>query len=106
MFKVTPHISEKSVSLAKQGYFTIVVPMEMSKASVSSILKKTFKLKPLALQVSIKKTTKQKKVKKTVADRGFKKMIVKLAEKQVMPGYETFLTEIKEEEKKQKKAVK
>lgn len=104
MFKITPHISEKSVTLAKQGYFTLEIPRTMNKGLLVSVLKETFRLKPLSVNVLNKKTILRKKAKKTVFDRGVKKVIVKLGEKQVMPGYESFLTELKEKEKKQAKA--
>jgi len=106
MYKIIPHISEKSVTLAKKGYFTIEVPREMQKGSLTSVLKDTFKLDPISMKILKKKTILAKKARKTVFDRGMKKMIVKLPEKQVMPGFESFLTELKEQEKKEAKEKK
>ena len=103
MFKIIPHISEKSVILAKRGYFTIEVPSDFDKGNLVSVLRSTFKLKPLGIKVVIKKTVLAKKAKRTVSDRGLKKMIVKLGEKQIMPGFESFLTEAKEGGKKSAK---
>lgn len=104
MYKIIPHISEKSVILAKKGYFTVKVPWGMQKGSLTAILKETFKLDPIAIKVLIKKTIQAKKGRKTVSDRGIKKMVIKLPEKQIMPGYESFLTELIEQEKKEAKA--
>lgn len=106
MIKLLPHISEKTVTLAKSGSFTVRIPSDVTKKSLISIIKENFKLKPLSVNILNGKTVVSRKGKKMSSDRGFKKAIVKLSPKEVMPGYETYLSEAKKEEKKEKKSVK
>lgn len=105
IFEIVPHISEKTVDLAKQGRFTVRVPYSVNKGALKSVLNNVFKLSPLEIKVINKKSITQKRAKKTSVDKGYKKFIVKLQEKQIMPGYETFLAEAKQEEKKNKKTT-
>lgn len=102
MIKILPHISEKTVSLAKQGFFTLEVSEGVTKKSLISSIKENFKLNPVSVNIMNGKTIVSRRGKKDFSDRGYKKAIVKLSAKEVMPGYEAFLVEAKKEEKKAK----
>ncbi|OQA52787.1 MAG: 50S ribosomal protein L23 [candidate division WS2 bacterium ADurb.Bin280] len=107
MIKIMPHISEKSVSMAKTGWFTLNVPLNVSGEQVKTLLKTSFKVTPLDIRMITKKTILRKRGAKLISERGYKKAIVKLSEKQIFPGFESYIVEPKEKkEKKDQKETK
>jgi len=105
MIKIMPHISEKSVLMAKTGWFTLSVPLGLSSTQVKALLRTNFKLSVIDIRTITKKTIVRKRVAKLISERGQKKAIVKLKDNQIFPGFESYLVEPKEE-KASKKTVK
>ena len=99
MFKITPKISEKSVSLAKSGKFTLIVDKNLGKYEISKVIKRVFKVNPVSIRLVNIPDIKRKTARKTiVTERGSRKAIIELKTGEKMPGFESFL-----EEKKEKK---
>lgn len=108
MSQIKPHITEKSVMQAKTGRYTVEVGSNLTKGQIERIVKDVFSLKPLSISIIRKKAIEKKKAKGFATEKGLKKAIIRLADKQIFPGYEEFLKEPKAEktEKQSKKAPK
>lgn len=88
MISLRPHITEKSVNLAKAERFTLIVSSDATKASVKDAVREIFKVKAKSVNIICKKSVKQKKMRGVVLNRGFKKAIVVLKSGQKIPGFE------------------
>lgn len=91
MYNIKPLISEKSVSMIASSEYTLLVPKEFTKKKIEAVIKEVYKITPLDVRTSIKKSLKKKKAKAIVKDRGFKKVILKLKTGDSIPGFESFL---------------
>jgi len=85
---VKPHISEKTVKLAKKSQFTLSVDKNTTKGQIASFIKKYYGLKVLHIRIINKKNLSKKTGKGYAIDRGFKKAIVLVDKKQQIPGFE------------------
>jgi large subunit ribosomal protein L23 len=99
MYNIKPLISEKSVSLVANNVYTILVPREFTKKKIEAVIKEVYKITPLDIRTSTKKSLSKKKAKAVVKDRGFKKAIIKLKKGDMIPGFETFIEEKNKEVK-------
>lgn len=94
-------ITEKTVSLAKTGKFTIIFVNGLNKKQIIDEFKKKYSVDVLKVNIINHKPVKKLKKGKLSVDKAFTKAIVTLKEGQKIPGYE-----IIEEEKKTKKTDK
>lgn len=92
-----PYISEKTITLAKDGRFTFIVDKEITKDEFKQLLKKYYHVDVVKAKVINKKNRLKKGSKGIGTKRGYKKIISTLADKQVVPGFE-----IAKESKKEK----
>ncbi len=98
---LTPYISEKTVNLAKEGKFTLLVGKNLTKKEIKYLLKLYYKVDAVEVKIINKKNRKKKAAKGMKTKRGGKKLIVKLKEKQTIPGFE--IIEEQKDEAKDKK---
>lgn len=99
---VKPHISEKTVKLAKISQFTLNVDKDATKGMIRNFIKDYYGLKAKSIGIINKKSLSKKTGKGYVIDRGFKKAIVSLTKKQQIPGFEMALDTEKESKKSKK----
>lgn len=96
MIQIRPYITEKTVDLARQNAYTLVVSSDLSKPAIVSLVKKLFKVSPQSVKTLCQKTVVSKNRRGiTRSQRGFKKVIVCLKKGESIPGYKSF-TEGKE----------
>ncbi|MDH4358586.1 MAG: 50S ribosomal protein L23 [Candidatus Berkelbacteria bacterium] len=88
MYKIRPHITEKSVNLAKDGKYTFVVSKELDKIGLIKMLKKVFKVNPLSVKIINKKSAVRKTARRKVKEAGLKKAIVELKKGEKITGFE------------------
>jgi len=88
MDKIIPHISEKSVGKAKKRQFTILVNHSANKNRIKFLVKKYFKLDAVKINIINKSSIKKITARKKSTRRGYKKAVVFLKDKQIMPGFE------------------
>lgn len=98
--KMRPHITEKSVELAKKGAFTVIVDGRATKPQLVNLAREVFKVNVESVVVLNKKPLILKKAKGLVKDRGFKKAILTLRKGEVLAGYESFLEQKKDKSTK------
>ena len=98
---ITPHITEKSVILAKKGQFSLEVSRDLSKYEIKQLVKKLFKVNPKKVSVIRGKNRKSMTLRKQEkTKRSIKKAIVVLEKGEVLGGFEMYL----EDEKKKKES--
>ena len=89
MISLRPYITEKSVNLAKQGFFTICVDRNTAKGQIKKELQNIFKVKVKKIRIICGKSTKLRKSKGKIAtNRGIKKAIVVLSKNESIPGFD------------------
>ena len=94
--KLKPVITEKSLSQAKEGYYTFLVNPNLKKPFLKKIIGETFDVDVIEIKTMRSKTLKRKNYQgKIVKKKGQKKVIVTLKEKQKIDLFE-------EKKKKQK----
>lgn len=96
---INPHITEKSVILAKKNQFSLEVSQDLNKYEIKKLVKRLFKVEPKKILVINGKNRKfmtMRKQEKT--NRGIKKAIVVLQKGEILSGFEAYL----EDEKKKK----
>lgn len=94
-------ITEKTVSLAKVGKFTVVFTQDMNKKEIIDILRKKYSIDATKVNIINQKPVKKLKRGKVSVAKAFTKAIITVKEGQKTPGFE-----IIEEEKKSKKGLK
>ncbi len=87
-FKILPLITEKSLSLSREGKFTFLVDNKLNKPQIKSAIEKMFNvnvvdLKTMNYKKRVRGITRIKLVRPS-----FKKVIVKLKEGQTIPIFE------------------
>jgi len=104
MYNIKPLITEKSVSQSTKGEYTLLVPMDYTKEKILAAVKIVFKVTPLAVRTSTKKSIVAKKIRGYQKERGYKKAIIKLDKKQTIPGFQTFAEELSKSQEADVKA--
>ncbi|MBI4038295.1 50S ribosomal protein L23 [Candidatus Daviesbacteria bacterium] len=86
-----PIITEKSMNLAKNGFYTFMVDKQATKADVARVVEEVFSVKVEGVSVvNVKgKLKAQRRVRKTFRVPGFKKAIVQLQKGQKIALFET-----------------
>lgn len=81
---IQPVITEKSYSLANQGWYTFAVDRKLSKNQARKIIEDLYKVKVVKIKSLNKKTEIKRSIKtrKIIKKPSFKKIIVKLAKDQ------------------------
>ena len=102
MYKILPHITEKSVKIAKKGYFTLKVPKSWTKTKIKEAVSRLFKVTVFSVCVINRAPRYESKLKKKIKIKEMKKAIVKIDKNQVISGFETFLEEKKDKKVKEK----
>lgn len=100
---IKPYISEKSVALAKDGKYTLVVNGNLTKNQVKQILREMFNVNVIAIWSCKLKSVKKTGVRGKTTERGCKKIIVELKEKQKIPGFEVISESEKSKQVKSQK---
>lgn len=106
-----PLISEKTMRLAKDGFYTFIVEKMARKLDIKSAIEHQFDVKILDIRTANFKDLKkqQRKVRSTYIIPGFKKAVVKLKKGQKIGLFETEVTQIEtaegETEIKEKKSL-
>jgi len=104
--KIRPHITEKSVQLAKKGAFTVIVDGKATKPQLANLAKEVFKVNVVSVVILNKKPLVAKKAKGLAKDRGFKKAILTLKKGEVLTGFESYLEQKKDKSQKDTKVDK
>ena len=103
MIELRPYITEKTVTLAKSGKFTLIADKNMNKSSAILAIKHYFKLTSVSCNIVNQKSAVSKTAKgKKRTSRGFKKIVITLKKGESLPGFATFTKETKEEKKEKK----
>jgi len=100
MLNIKPHITEKSVNLVKASKYTYLVPRGAKKSEIEEIIFRTFKVKPLEINIICEKSLSIMRQGKTRSIRGLKKAIVTIGKKDSLPGFEIATEEAAKEKKK------
>ncbi len=95
---IKPYISEKTVNLAKDSKFTFIADKSITKAEAKQLVRKYYKKDVLNVKIVNKKNCRKKNARGFSLKRGYKKIIIALKDKQIIPGFE-----IAEESKEDKK---
>jgi len=105
MINFRPHITEKTVTLAKQGQFTLSVPKTMSKGKIVTEIRKIYKVKPEDIRTQNEKSIRSRKMRGGVTtNRGNKKAVIVLKKGESIPGFDIAHDDKKTENEKVKKA--
>lgn len=99
--KMTPHITEKSLSLAKDGVYTIKTPLKTSVGQLKTILKDTFSVDVTTAHALVRKGKRVVFKGKKGKQKSYKLIRVSLEKGQSIPGFE-----IESDDKKNNKKVK
>ena len=106
MIKLRPHITEKSVTLAKQGQFTLLAPKTATKGQILTQIRSSFKVKAQDIRTLNEKSIKSRKMRGGfTTDRGSKKVVIGLKKGDLIPGFD-IAQEDKRAEKETIKKVK
>jgi large subunit ribosomal protein L23 len=107
-----PLISEKSMKLAKEGFYTFIVGKMARKLDIKKSIEEKFEVKVLDIRtINVKDLEKsQRRVRSTYIVKGFKKVIVKLKKGQKIGLFETEAAKVEtaedgEVEVKEKKSL-
>jgi ribosomal protein L23 len=103
MYKVKPHISEKSVNMSATREFTMVVPFSYTKTKIMCVVREVFSVDPISVRTMNMKSVVSRKAKGYQKQKSFKKAIIKLPEKQTIPGFQAFADELKKESQQKAK---
>jgi large subunit ribosomal protein L23 len=107
MIRLKPYITEKSVKLAQNNQYTLLVPQTSSKNQIRFEVHRFFGVNPVDVRILREKTVSQFKLKRSSTERGKKKAIVVLPAGEKIPGFEIVQEgEKKEEEKAKEKKLK
>ena len=88
MDKIKPIISEKTVALAKKGYFSVEISRDATKPRITQMLKRIFSLNAVSIKMSNRKPQIVKKMRGIALQRATKKAIVGLKKGEKFPGFE------------------
>lgn len=103
MYNIKPHISEKTVNMSATKEFTMVVPLSYTKTKIISVVKEVFSVDPISVRTMNMKSVISRKAKGFQKQKSFKKAIIKLSEKQAIPGFQAFADELKKENQQKAK---
>lgn len=95
MYSIKPHISEKSVNLSTVKEFTMTVPLSYTKTKIAAVVKEVFAVDPISIRTMTMKSVISRKSKGFQKQKSYKKAVIKLADKQVIPGFQAFADEMK-----------
>jgi len=83
MINIKPILTEKTLILAKQGFYTFRVSKNLTKNQIKKLLKSVYNVDVLNIKtLNYKQSVHKNMFGKLAKNRGFKKAIVKIAEKQ------------------------
>jgi large subunit ribosomal protein L23 len=95
MFNIKPHISEKTVNMSATNVFTMSIPFGYTKSKIAAVVREVFAVDPVSIRTMNTKPVISRKLKGFQKQKSYKKAIIKLADKQVIPGFQTFADEMK-----------
>lgn len=83
MINIKPILTEKTLSLSKQGFYTFRVAKNLTKTQIKRVLKNVYSVDVIDIKTSnYKQSVRKNMYGKLVTNRGFKKAIVRLKDKQ------------------------
>lgn len=89
MSKLKPIFSEKSMDLAKNGFYSFWVNPSLTKSQIKSLVAKSFGVHPVAITtINYKKSKRRNMYGKMIMDKAAKKAIVSLQEKEKIGVFE------------------
>ena len=88
MTNLKPLITEKTLKLAESGWFTFKVPLHTTKDEIFKSVDRFYKLTPIKVNSTSKKSLTRKKGKNIFSTKGYKTVRINLPKDKKIPGFE------------------
>lgn len=88
MTTLRPLITEKTLKLSESGWFSFIVPLHTTKDDIYSAVDRFYKLTPLKVNSTSKKSLSRKRGKHSFSTKGYKVVRIHLPNDKKIPDFE------------------